>query len=328
MVEELLSAGNESLEDNKFTKAQSFYREALRRETDASEREYCFGLLSLAKRDPVSAEKHFQNWSTMTNAAPCVLSGLSKRFEERGYLEQGLYFSKQALTGGDGCYSEKELIKRDIDLMQKNLAGCEGCSNEDSDYFGRVSVERLSRWKDKQLPIKVCITSPPVSCVDFKRNCIEALETWMGALEGRLRYTLVNEKEKADICLNLDDLTKQGDYRGITSYGPSESDWLAESDFLRRADVTVYLLDRFGTVQNEEMILYTCLHEIGHALGITAHSTNNKDVMFYIIRSDAPRLTLSDRDRATIRKLYWGYSARKRVPIAQRATIRSLHWYR
>ena len=51
------------------------------------------------------------------------------------------------------------------------------------------------------------------------------------------------------------------------------------------------------------LITKTCLHEIGHALGMHGHSPNNHDVMF-LAATPEPIAKLSDRDKATIRKIY------------------------
>jgi predicted Zn-dependent protease len=49
-----------------------------------------------------------------------------------------------------------------------------------------------------------------------------------------------------------------------------------------------------------------CLHEIGHALGLFGHSTNNEDIMFFC---GTPSSTgaLTERDRQTIGHLYQAY---------------------
>ncbi|MBZ0185329.1 MAG: matrixin family metalloprotease, partial [Candidatus Obscuribacterales bacterium] len=49
-----------------------------------------------------------------------------------------------------------------------------------------------------------------------------------------------------------------------------------------------------------------CLHEVGHALGINGHSSDNHDIMFF---SESPSVwpALTKRDKLTIRLLYQGY---------------------
>ena len=55
--------------------------------------------------------------------------------------------------------------------------------------------------------------------------------------------------------------------------------------------------------RDRQLILTTCLHEAGHALGIHGHSPNTHDVMFLAASPNAkPKLT--ERDKNTIRVMY------------------------
>ena len=48
----------------------------------------------------------------------------------------------------------------------------------------------------------------------------------------------------------------------------------------------------------------TCLHEIGHVLGILGHSSDKKDIMYAISKSDTKKRTLSKKDINTLKLLY------------------------
>ncbi len=321
-VDDLLWRGKLQLDRHQYSKAQISFRRAANNETDASEHEYCLGFLALAKRNIFSSEKHFDTWSSMKRVPPCALRDLARKFEQLGYLEQSVHFLKKALAVEDE-QSLKDSMKIDISMMEKNLAGCEGCANDDRDYFGRLSIDRLTRWKANRLPIKVFVSIDPkmVATFDFRKVFVSALEKWMHALDGRLSYTFVDGPDEANISVHLDSSTIQDRVRGITEFDASESDWSASTDYLRKGYITVYLRTTSGGTHSERMISYVCLHELGHALGITGHSANSDDIMYYVNRTFDPRVTLSERDRSTIRKLYWDYSP-KPAPVAQRAKLK------
>lgn len=323
-IDSLILQGQLLLEGHKYSRAQAFFRTAASIETDPSEHEYCLGYLALAKKNSLLAEEHFERWSSLKRVAPCALKAVAKSFEEQGYLEPGVRFLRKALACEDDR-TVKDALKSEIATWEKNVAGCEGCGVNDRDYFGRISIDRLTRWKSKALPIKVFLVydAATANSVDFRKVFVGALEQWLKALDGRLRYTIVDTPEEANISVRLDGTTIQGRIRGTTEFDSSESDWRQPTDFLRKGYITVYLRTESGGIHSQSMLTFVCLHEIGHALGITGHSTNGSDVMFYVNRTFSPRVTLSQRDKATIRKLYWDYPV-KAPPVAHRAKLKLL----
>ena len=54
----------------------------------------------------------------------------------------------------------------------------------------------------------------------------------------------------------------------------------------------------------ENRIRQITLHEIGHALGITGHTTNPNDAMFFSVTLEDRWKDLSARDAATIVRMY------------------------
>jgi len=57
---------------------------------------------------------------------------------------------------------------------------------------------------------------------------------------------------------------------------------------------------------SEEEMKKTCLHELGHAMGLQGHSTNNHDIMFFAM-STTVWPVISRRDKATLFRVYEGY---------------------
>ena len=59
----------------------------------------------------------------------------------------------------------------------------------------------------------------------------------------------------------------------------------------------------------DRIVMQTCSHEAGHALGLNGHSPNNQDVMFPL-STEISATHASARDRATILRLYASYPPR------------------
>jgi predicted Zn-dependent protease len=74
-----------------------------------------------------------------------------------------------------------------------------------------------------------------------------------------------------------------------------------------RADIRILTIDRQTQepLSDEEM-KKTCLHELGHSMGLQGHSTNNHDIMFFSM-SNTNWPVLSKRDKATVFMIYQNY---------------------
>src|SRR5262249_48931115 len=77
---------------------------------------------------------------------------------------------------------------------------------------------------------------------------------------------------------------------------------------IEHADIRILTVDRESERPiGEDDMKKTCLHELGHALGLQGHSTNNHDIMFYSV-SPTVWPVLSKRDKATLLGIYGMYS--------------------
>jgi predicted Zn-dependent protease len=71
-------------------------------------------------------------------------------------------------------------------------------------------------------------------------------------------------------------------------------------------DISIVTKDFSGKAIADEEIRRVCLHEVGHALGLHRHSSNNFDIMFFSeTKAGSPALT--QRDRNTMARLYADY---------------------
>lgn len=176
------------------------------------------------------------------------------------------------------------------------------------------------RWQRTRLPLKVFFANgrneqgQPVRGFQESYNLIllDAFNTWMKASENRLAYVVCTDPFKADIVCSWTDRkdflsdggskVEQGVAKVASLLRPG-----ANEEEIGHVRVIILVLDMKGvnSISDQEM-KKACLHEVGHALGLAGHSSNNRDIMFF---SDSPTVwaSLTKRDKATIAKLYGDY---------------------
>lgn len=175
------------------------------------------------------------------------------------------------------------------------------------------------RWPLNSLPLRVYISNGtdlqgrPVDGFRESYNMllVQSLDAWAKASNNRLVYSFVTDASNAHIVCTWTDnpaflqergnKVEQGVARVASANGGNGTIEIRHVDVI----ILVKKLEGDGNLSDDEM-KKACLHEIGHALGLAGHSTNNKDIMFF---SDSPTVwpALTKRDKATMHRLYGDY---------------------
>lgn len=239
--------------------------------------------------------------------------------------------------------SDKQAVNGMISRLQDTVVENQVDPHAD-DYVESVRENgKFYRWPKDRLPLKVYINDGE-TIANFSRSYCEALkdsfEQWSSASQSRLTFAFVSKANQADIV--CDWTTSFAAVRRQESPNPSalsESDSHSGSDsypeveqgvcFMRalynkhtgassigKATMRICILDRESKKPlNDDDMKKTCLHEIGHALGLRGHSSNNHDIMFYSV-SPTVWPVLSKRDKATLLHLYDGYPTQRAAEAA------------
>lgn len=161
------------------------------------------------------------------------------------------------------------------------------------DNWQSVRTFRLLTPLDK--PLKVYIERNPSNSnlyQDHYRNYVtDGMEQWSAALGNRLHYIMTNHKKDADITVDWVPTFSDRYVAGLTTYS------------VGHATVEIKTV---GVPDKD--IKCNIIHELGHALGISGHSTNANDVMVGMRKWHRDNVPydpkLSSRDIQAIRRLY------------------------
>jgi hypothetical protein len=241
---------------------------------------------------------------------PLILYNLANCYSLMGDIDHSVECWKGFLKNDpNGKYSD---IARRVLASLENTPHVRDDPNA-SDYFAdAIAVtNKITRWPVKKQPIKVFIDggeSADGYQPSFRQTVIDAFDKWIGCCDKRLSWKLVTNKQNADVsCRWVSDrsdfLHPAGAEVGETCIKYSPDPMHNNVFFIISADISFCTRNLDKSYVTFEEMQFICLHEIGHVLGIVGHSANNNDVMFYREKSH-PVIDLSDRDKATLVRLY------------------------
>ncbi len=175
------------------------------------------------------------------------------------------------------------------------------------DYLS--SLSSVQKWRKADMPIKVHVRKN-IQLAAFYEEYISiikrSLDQWCAATGGALSYKFVSRPDSANVICDYTDrreLVSSDHELGIE--GNTEKRIRMEDNTTAWANLVILVKDFPGAPKFRDRIFITntCLHELGHVLGMHGHSSNNRDVMFSAaIRKGSDLLT--KRDKNTIQLMY------------------------
>lgn len=170
------------------------------------------------------------------------------------------------------------------------------------------SLISFKGWRKESMPLKVYVRKNiqiPGFHEEFAALLRESLDQWSKATNGALSYQFIGSPETANVLCDYTDrreLVSSQHELGIDGI----TEMLVKQDNAPgSANIVVLVKDGPGASEfkSRGLLLLSCLHEVGHALGMHGHSPNSHDVMFSAASLNGPN-QLSERDRRTIQKIY------------------------
>lgn len=251
----------------------------------------------------------------------CVIN-IANCYQMQGRAKEAVGWFEAYLKRNPGNVETQEIRGMIRSLKQYELEQVVS-DPQGHDYFDCVSDSgRPRRWPLNRLPLKIYISNGrtedgqvvPGFKEEFNYLLLNALNDWVKASQNRLSYRLVTDASQADIwCTWTNDPSFLHEAGNKVEQGAAHvtSALLPDgSRLIENVHVVILLITRETKkpLTTDEMRM-TCLHELGHALGLAGHSTNNRDVMFF---SEAPSVwpALTKRDKATMFRIYQDYPER------------------
>lgn len=156
------------------------------------------------------------------------------------------------------------------------------------------------------MPISVCIRSGE-GITGFRPEFIDILNQcfndWAVASQGLISFRFTRDPNSADLdCSWTDDphtFSNQAE-AGETRLTTNKKNSAIVRGTIRL--LTVPLVPALPITPNR--LRTTCLHEVGHALGLTGHTQNPNDIMFFSAHITDNRFELTPRDINTLVRLY------------------------
>jgi tetratricopeptide (TPR) repeat protein len=178
--------------------------------------------------------------------------------------------------------------------------------SSDENYLDTPALIR--KWPSGLMPIVVYIepgNDIPGYHENYSKIAKQAFEDWADASNGKYAFTFVDDPRRATIQLTwTNDATKFPLHNESFQAGSSCCSFTESGIDNAKIFILTIAPDKGGLV-NDNIIHWVCLHEVGHALGLS-HSPSDGDVMFAkftdSVSSKVP--VLSERDRRTIAMLY------------------------
>jgi hypothetical protein len=159
-------------------------------------------------------------------------------------------------------------------------------------------------WPRSRLPVRVYTEDS----LNLPGHVEQSLQTWEAAfLYGEFDSEVVADSNVADIVVRVGSPIKVGFSAGFRRGAAPECEGGTGFDLPAgtsqiQAPIRVFVNPRFdpSTPGVDECLALTVTHELGHAIGIFAHSPDPDDIMF----SDPVVSELSRSDRSTVERAY------------------------
>lgn len=260
-------------------------------------------LVQQGKYDDAMAE--LQKATQLKPTSPPAWGTLATCYQSLGRTEDAIAAFKTFLQLSPDA-PEAAQVRSGIAMLENELkrtGGAKAVAQNPNDYFEDATQNGIARWPQSRLPITVSIKPDP-NVPGFRQEYVDVLKQaftdWEEASQGAIKFQFTDDPSAKIVCTWTDD-TKQM----ISSAEGGHAVVVPDSKGILKVNIILLSVPPLGTQKlSANYARRIDLHEIGHGLGILGHSKTPGDIMFSTVMPADTVPQLSNRDKATLAKIY------------------------
>ncbi len=297
--------GMELVNAGKYPEAIVKFSEACKLAPDFPEAQANFGLCLMKLGKAAQAEEKIERAYDLDPKSESALVNLGTVKQMLGKTDESFeYLNKYLAEYPHGAHVQavQDMMAnfKGVLKQRENIPSSAG----KEDYFEESTAVHVARWDQRKMPLHVLIKSG-IGKVGYTELCPssieQAMEQWSAASNGKISFTLVNGEADADIICEWTDNPK--DLSTPMEGGECRVSYESDGAIFRSEIIILTKSPKEHLTSQSESLLIVCLHELGHGLGLSGHSSQLGDSMF-AFASPMKKQVLSERDKKTIQKLY------------------------
>jgi predicted Zn-dependent protease len=172
------------------------------------------------------------------------------------------------------------------------------------DYLNEVTKSGVIKWSATRMPLRVFVEDGkgvPGYRPVFSTILKEAFNDWANGSDGLVSVVIVADSQHASVVCRW--FNQPDKFQNGTEC--AETRLYSDRNGVARGEVDLLTVSTAPSLPlTDNRFRAVALHEVGHVLGLTGHTSDPKDIMFYSASMSDSWRDLTGRDKRTLTRLY------------------------